>query len=151
RERLIASERDLFAARNSARRGQQELADSRISQLNKQIAGLEAQLNSNSKQMGIAGGELKGVETLLEQKLVTLPRATALRREAAHLDGVEGQLGSQIAETRAKISEAQLQAVQAEQNFLSDVMRDLREAQAKEGELIERRLAAEDQLQRTII
>jgi HlyD family secretion protein len=151
RDRLIASERDLFAARSSARRGEQELADSRISQLNKQIAGLEAQLNSNSKEMGIASGELKGVEALLEQKLVTLPRATALRREAAHLDGIEGQLGSQIAETRAKISETRLQAVQAEQTSLSEVMRDLREAQAKEGEMIERHLAAEDQLNRTII
>jgi HlyD family secretion protein len=151
RDRLVAAERDLFAARDGARLGQQELADSRISQLNKQIAGLESQLSSNNKQIGIAGGELKGVEALLEQKLVTLPRATALRREAAQLDGIEGQLGSQIAETRAKISEARLQAVQAEQTFLSEVMRDLREAQAKEGELTERRLAAEDQLQRTII
>ncbi len=151
RDRLIASERDLFIARNSARRGQQELADSRISQLEKQIAGLDAQRNSNSKEIGIASNELEGVESLLEKRLVTLPRATALRREAAHLDGVEGKLGSQIAETRAKISETRLQAVQAEQNFLSEVMRDLHEAQAKEGELIEHRLAAEDQLQRTII
>jgi HlyD family secretion protein len=151
REQLITSERDLFIARNNARRGQQELADSRTSQLEKQIAGLAAQRNSNSKEMGIASSELEGVETLLEQRLVTLPRATALRREAAHLDGVEGQLGSQIAETRAKISETRLQAVQAEQTFLSDVMRDLHEAQAKEGELMEHRLAAEDQLQRTII
>ena len=101
--------------------------------------------------MGIASGELKGVEDLLRQKLVTLPRATALQREAAHLDGVDGQLASQIAETRAKVSETRLQALQAEQTFRSDVMRDLREAEAKEGELMERHLAAEDQMNRTII
>jgi HlyD family secretion protein len=151
RERLIASEQDFFAARANARQGQQQLAENRISQLNKQIAGLDAQLRSNSRQMAIASGELKGVEDLLAQKLVTLPRATALRREAVHLGGVEGQLASQIAETRAKISEIQLQAVQAEQNFLSEVMRDLREAEAKQGELIERCLVAQDQMQRTVI
>ena len=151
RDQLLASEEDLFAARASTRRGQQELAASRITQLEKQIAGLEAQLKSNGKQMGITSGELKGVEDLLRQKLVTLPRATALQREAAHLDGVEGQLASQIAETRAKVSEARLQALQAEQTFQSELLRDLREAEAKEGELMERRLAADDQMNRTII
>ena len=151
RGQLLASEQDFFGARASTRRGQQELAESRIMQLEKQIAGLEAQLKSNGKQMGIASGELKGVEDLLRQKLVTLPRATALQREAAHLDGVDGQLASQIAETRAKVSETRLQALQAEQTFRSDVMRDLREAEAKEGELMERHVAAEDQMNRTII
>jgi len=151
RDQLLASEEDLFAARASTRRGQQELGASRITQLEKQIAGLEAQLKSNGKQMGITSGELKGVEDLLRQKLVTLPRATALQREAAHLDGVEGQLASQIAETRAKVSEARLQALQAEQTFQSELLRDLREAEAKEGELMERRLAADDQMNRTII
>ena len=151
RERLLASEREFFAARANARRGQQDLAESRISQLEKQVAGLEAQLRSNSKQMGITSGELKGVEYLLQQKLVTLPRATALQREAAHLDGVDGQLASQVAETRAKISETRLAALQAEQTFRSEVMRDLREAEAKEGELTERRLAAEDMMNRTVI
>ena len=151
RGQLLASEQDFFAARASTRRGQQELAESRITQLEKQIAGLEAQLKSNGKQMGIASGELRGVEDLLRQKLVTLPRATALQREAAHLDGIDGQLAAQIAETRAKVSETRLQALQAEQTFRSDVMRDLREAEAKEGELMERHLAAEDQMNRTII
>jgi HlyD family secretion protein len=151
RDQLRASEEDLFAARAATRRGQQELAASRITQLEKQIAGLEAQQKSNGKQMGITSGELKSVEDLLRQKLVTLPRATALQRESAHLDGVEGQLSSQIAETRAKVSEARLQALQAEQTFQSELLRDLREAEAKEGELMERCLAAEDQMHRTIV
>jgi len=150
-EELLASERGLFVARASARRGQQELAETRVDQLEKQIVALESQLSSNGKQADITGGELKGVEELLRQKLVTLPRATALQREAAHLDGVGGQLVAQIAETRAKVSETRLQALQAEETFRSDVMRDLREAEAKEGELVERHLAARDQMTRTVI
>jgi HlyD family secretion protein len=127
------------------------LAEARADQLEKQIIGLEAQLRSNGKQADITNGELKGVEELLRQKLVTLPRATALQREAAHLDGVEGQLNAQIAETRAKVSETRLQALQSEETFRSEVMRDLREAEAKEGELGERHLAARDQMARTVI
>jgi HlyD family secretion protein len=150
-EELLASERGLYIARANSRRGQQELAETRVNQLEKQIVALEAQLRSTGKQADITGGELKGVEELLRQKLVTLPRATALQREAAHLDGVGGQLTAQIAETRAKVSETRLQALQAEETFRSDVMRDLREAEAKEGVLVERLLAARDQMARTII
>jgi HlyD family secretion protein len=151
REELLASERGLFNARANTRRGLQELAESRANQLEKQITALEAQQTSNGKQADINGGELSGVEELLRQKLVTLPRATALQKEAAHLDGVSGQLTAQIAETRAKVSETRLQALQSEETFRSEVMRDLREAEAKEGELVERNLAARDQMARTII
>ncbi len=151
RDRLLASERDLFAARMRARRGQQELAKSRIEQLEKQISGLEAQLASNTKQVSITADELKNVEKLLEQKLVTMGRVTTLQREAARLDGMDGQLASQIAETRNKVNETRLQAIQTDENLRSEAVRDLSEAEAKEGELIERKIAAEDLLKRTVI
>ena len=151
RNRLFASERDFFAARANARRNEKELTESRVKQLEKQIGGLEAQLESNNTQLDITRAELKGVEGLLKEKIVTIQRATSLQREAARLDGVGGQLASQIAEIRGKMNEARLQSVQAEQTFRSEVMRDLNEAESKEGELIERRLAAEDQLKRTVI
>jgi len=55
-------------------------------------------------------------------------------------------LVSTIAETRAKISESELQLVKLDQDFRADVMKDLREAQDKEAELAERVVAARDQL-----
>lgn len=151
RNRLFASERDFFAARATARKNEKDLAESRVNQLEKQIAGLEAQFESNNKQLDITRAELKGVEGLFQEKLVSVQRVTSLQREAARLDGVGGQLASQIAETRNKVNEARLQSVQAEQTFLSNAMRDLNEAESKEGELIERRLAAEDQLKRIVL
>ena len=151
RDRLLEAERDFFAARATARRSEQSLAQSRIDQLEKQIAGLEAQLQSNRQQMGINAGELKSVENLLQEKLVTLQRATTLQRDAARMEGLDGQLASQIAETGNKVHETKLQALQTEQTFRSEVIRELTETEAKEGELIEHKLAAEDQLNRTVI
>lgn len=151
RDRLLESERDFFAVRAIGRLGEQNLAQSRIDQLEKQIAGLEAQLQSNRQQMGITAGELKSVQNLLQEKLVTIQRATTLQRDAARMEGLDGQLASQIAETSNKVHEARLQALQTEQTFRSEVLRDLGEAEAKEGELIEHKLAAEDQLNRTVI
>ena len=49
---------------------------------------------------------------------------------------------------RAKISETELQIIQLDQDFRSEVLKDLREAQGNIAELIERMVAAEDQLKR---
>ncbi|MBS0242842.1 MAG: HlyD family type I secretion periplasmic adaptor subunit, partial [Proteobacteria bacterium] len=151
RREMLASESGLFATRAGAHRSQQELAEARQSQLEKQIGALEAQLKSNVRQSDITGSELGKVEELLRQQLVPLPRVAALQKEVAHLDGIKGQITAQIAETRAKESETRLQALQAEENFRAEVLRDLREAEVREGELIERELAARDQLVRTSI
>jgi HlyD family secretion protein len=83
--------------------------------------------------------------------LVPLTRLTALQRESARLDGELGQLTSQIAETQSKISGAELQIVRIDQDFLTEVAKDLAESQTKEGEFAERSVAAQDQLSRTDI
>ena len=53
-----------------------------------------------------------------------------------------------IAETNAKIGQARLQIGQIDQDFRTEVMKDLRESQDKEAELIEKNVAAKDQLDR---
>ena len=73
---------------------------------------------------------------------------TALQRDAARLEGERGQLVSAIAEAQSKISEEELQIVRIDQDFRTEVMKDLREAQSKEAELVERSVSARDLLNR---
>jgi HlyD family secretion protein len=80
-----------------------------------------------------------------------MERLTSLQREAARLQGLDGQLSSQIAETRNKVNEARLQGIQTGETFSSQVLHDVNEAEAKEGELIERKAAAEDLAKRTVV
>ncbi|WP_315778682.1 MULTISPECIES: HlyD family type I secretion periplasmic adaptor subunit [unclassified Bradyrhizobium] len=145
---VIASENALFKARAVTRRSQKELLQGRIVQLNNEISGMEAQLDSKSKQIDLIKGELAGVQDLYDKRLVPLTRLTTLQREAARIDGERGQLVSSVAETRSKISEAELQTVKIDQDFRSEVVKDLSEAQAKEGDLVEKGVAARDQLDR---
>ncbi len=147
-ERLFSSERALFRARFGARQNQKQLLQSNISQLGEEIAGLEAQIKSKATQLALISGELQGVQTLYDKQLVPLTRLTALQRQAAQLDGERSQLTSAIAETRSKISQAQLQIVKIDQDLRSEVMKDLRESQDKESELSQRVVAAQDQLDR---
>jgi HlyD family secretion protein len=145
---VLTSEMSLFKARLNARNSQKDLLQGRMSQLSDEITGLEAQSVSKTKQIELINGELTGVQDLYDKRLVPLTRLTTLQREAARIDGERGQLVSSIAETKSKIGEAQLQIVKVDQDFRTEVVKDLGEAQAKEGELVERGIAARDQLDR---
>jgi HlyD family secretion protein len=145
---LLTSENSLFKARFNARKSQKDLLQSRVAQLSEEISGLDAQVDSKAKQLELIAGELSGVQDLYDKHLVPLTRLTTLQREAARIEGERGQLISAIAETKSKIGEAQLQIVRIDQDFRTDVVKELGETQGKEAELVERGVAAQDQLDR---
>ena len=147
-KRLWASEISLFNSRAAARRNAKELLQSHVGQLGEQISGLDAQVKSKAAQHDLISGELEGVDSLYQKGLVPLTRKASLQREAARLDGERGQVVSAIAEAKSKISEAELQAVKIDHEFRTEVMKDLREAQDKEAELVEKSIAAADLLRR---
>jgi HlyD family secretion protein len=145
---LLASEASLFKARANARESQKELLQHRISQLGEEITGLNAQISSKASQLELINRELPGVQELYDKHLVPLTRLTTLQRETARIEGERGQLTSAIAETNSKIGEAQLQIVRLDQDFRTDVVKELGETQGKEAELVERGVAARDLLDR---
>ncbi|HLZ00547.1 MAG TPA: HlyD family type I secretion periplasmic adaptor subunit [Bradyrhizobium sp.] len=145
---LLASEESLFKARSSARHSQKDLLQSKVGQLTQEISGLQVQVDSRAKQFELIQGELAGVQDLYDKRLVPITRLTTLQREAARIDGERGQLTASIAETKSKIGEAQLQIVRIDQDFRTEVVKDLGDAEAKEAELVERSVAARDQLDR---
>jgi HlyD family secretion protein len=147
-KKTLASEVSLFKARSGARQSQKDLLQSQVAQLTQQITGLEAQLDAKAKQLDLIHGELPGVQDLYDKHLVPVSRLTSLQRESAQNDGERGQLTSAIAETRSKIDASQLQVVRIDQDFRSEVVKDLNEAQAKEAELAQHGIAARDQLDR---
>ena len=148
RAAAMDSERKLFNLRKTARSGQKAQLRERIAQLGEEITGLTAQQNSKAKEMALIERELAGVRELWKQNLVQLTRLTALEREAARLDGERGQLVAASAQAKGKIAETALQILQIDQDIASDVAKELREVDGKIGELVERKVAAEDQLKR---
>ena len=151
RAAAMDSERKLFNLRKTARSGQKAQLRERIAQLGEEITGLAAQQNSKAKEIALIERELAGVRELWKQNLVQLTRLTALEREAARLDGERGQLVAAAAQAKGKIAETTLQILQIDQDIASDVAKELREVDGKIGELVERKVAAEDQLKRTDI
>lgn len=150
-EKIIVGERRLFDARRTALAGQKAQLAQRIDQYAREIEGLEAQQRSNLEQIGLIRSELKGVAALFAKNLVPITRLTTLQREASRLDGERGQIIASIAQTRGKIAETELQVIQLDQQARTEALKELREIEGKQGELIERKVAAEDQLKRVDI
>lgn len=150
-KKLLASEQTLFDARRSARDGQKSQLRKRIAQLQNEIEGLHAQETSKIREASLIADELKGVRELYQKNLVQISRLSALEREAASLEGQRGQIVAAKAQAEGKIAETNLQIIQIDEEMRAEVMKDLRENQAKISELVERKVAAEDQLKRVDI
>jgi HlyD family secretion protein len=146
--RSMAGERNLFEFRKSARAGQKAQLRERIAQLKEEIQGLTGQVAAKKRETELIGQELEGVRDLWRKNLVQIQRVTALERDAARIEGERGQLIAATAQARGKISEIELQILQIDQDLRSEVAKDLREVQGKIAELVERKVAAEDQLKR---
>jgi HlyD family secretion protein len=146
--RSMTGERNLFEFRRSARAGQKAQLRERIAQLKEEIQGLTGQVAAKKRETELIGQELEGVRDLWRKNLVQIQRVTALERDAARLEGERGQLIAATAQAKGKISEIELQILQIDQELRSEVAKDLREAQGKIAELVERKVAAEDQLKR---
>jgi HlyD family secretion protein len=147
----ISGEEKLFASRLAARAGQRAQFRERISQSNEEIRGVSAQQAARVKELELISEELTGVTELYGKNLVTISRFNALQRDKTRLEGERGQSIAEIARARAKISEVELQIIQVDQDFHTDVLKDLREMDGKIAELTDKMVGAEDQLKRVDI
>jgi HlyD family secretion protein len=146
---VVNGERKLFEIKRAAREGQKAQLRERISQLKEEIQGTTTQQEARLSQIEWIKKELEGVYDLWKKNLVAYPRVTTLERDAARLEGERGQLVSAIAQSKGKIGELELQIIQVDQDMRAEVGKDLADIRAKLSELMERKVAAEDQLKRT--
>ena len=145
---LVASERKVLQLRQAARWGQKSLLAERNAQVREQISGHEAQEKGKAQEIVLINRELDGARELWSKNLMPITKLTALERDAARIEGERAQLLAAIAQAKGRISEIQLQIVQIDREAHSEVSKELREIEAKIAELIERKVAAEDQMKR---
>jgi HlyD family secretion protein len=148
---VLDGEQRLFALRLASREGQKARIRERIGQTKEEIQGLAEQIKAKGRELELVAQELSGVRTLWEKNMVPIMRVVALERDAARLGGERGALISSMAQAKSRISESELQILQVDQDSRAEVGRDLAEIRAKVSELIEKRIAAEDQLKRVDI
>jgi HlyD family secretion protein len=144
----LAGQQRIFAARREALEGQRQILAERVGQIGSQIEGLRAQETGTLEQMELIQDEIVGVRGLVEKGLERRDRLRALQRQLAELRGRLGQLRGDIAKAQQTIGETRLQIIDLDNRRAEEVVRDLRDAQARIADLEEKERAAEDVLRR---
>lgn len=145
---VMASEKNQFEVRRAGRLGQRAQLRERVAQLQEEIRGLAAQEAAKGREIELINKELEGVRDLYNRNLIQISRLTALERDAARLEGDRGQFVASTAQAKGKIAETELQIIQIDKDLGAEVTKELREVNDKIGELVERKVTAEDQLKR---
>ena len=147
----VTGQRRVFQARRQALTGEVNVLEQRVDQLKEQIRGLEALSASKSKRIKLYQEEISGLHKLFEKGLGDKSRLREWERLAAELEGERAEHQSSIAATRVQIGETELQIVQVQRRFMSEVVEQLRSVQTDLFDLRERIRALEKTLERTMI
>ena len=145
---IVDLQKSQFEAKQTAIKGQRQILQQRIQQLDEQIVGLEALHKSKRRQGDLIEEEIRMIEGLVKAGHVTKQRMLALQREASRLDGEAADHISAIAKARQQIGEARLQIMQLDNDRQQEIAKELRDVQSKLFESAERLNMTEDQARR---
>jgi HlyD family type I secretion membrane fusion protein len=137
-----------FETRREALLGQRKVIVEKIHQLQSQIDGAEAQAKALSAQNQSVRAEADSVAPLVDKMLLPKPRLLQLQRTAFSLDGQIADAQANVAKFRQAIAEQKLQIAQLTNDRMAEVTKDLREIQARLGEVLPKRTNAEAALAR---
>ena len=132
-----------FESRRAALEGQRIVIREKISQLEHQIVGAQAQVKSYQGQRASVVEEMESLAPLVKQGLIARPRYLQLERSAIALEGQVADAIASIARSRQAIAEQQQQMAQLDNDRTSEITRDLRDTQAKLLEVVPRMMNAQ--------
>ena len=150
-KQFLDVQQKLFVSRATTRRQQIEVFQTRIDQLNNEIAALNAEHQSKTRQIALTLDELEGLRTLLTEGLTAKTEVLALERAHESLKGDRLGIEAQVAKTNDQISEVQGQIALQQSDTQDKLNQELKDAQLRVIEAREKLVGADDVLQRVDI
>lgn len=148
---VMTRERRLFELKQRELHGKVALLGERVNQYDEQIHSYQAQIDASQRQSGLIKPELDNVRDLYKRNLVTITRLNQLERTAVDLGGQRAALQANIAEARARISEAREQMLSLAQTARADAATELAQVLAQISDQTVRRATANDTFGRSIL
>lgn len=148
---ISSGERRLFDGNSRNRQNQKQQLQYGISQLEEELKGLIAQYDAKDDELELVRTEHGKIKGLADKKLIDTTRKYVIDRELAKLTGESGEIQANIARSRARMSEIQIQIIAIDEAARTEAQRELSVVEPKLSELRERRIAVEDRLARTDI
>lgn len=148
---LVRDQQFLFATRQQLFQSQSAVLMQRIQQIETQVVGQQAQVDSVLEQKRLTEEELAGYRKLNEQGFA--PKTLILRyeRTLAELAGRQGQLAADIARLKQQMGETRLQLTSIRNQRESEAAEGLRDSQAKLADIVPRLTTARQTLEGTVV
>jgi HlyD family secretion protein/epimerase transport system membrane fusion protein len=147
----MVAQRQLFRTRVQGLADRRAILAQRIAQLREEIAGLEAQIVTDGRQIALIADEIEGLDQLYRKGLAPKTRLLALQREQSDIEGERAERRARIARARQAIGETELQIIAQGTALLDDTNEELSRVQAELAEVEQRLAASRDVLARTVI
>ena len=138
----------LFEAKRESLASQTEQLGKRRDQIDQQILGIDAQSQALTTQLALLQEELEAQQGLLDQGLTQASRVLDLQRQEAQLRGQLGELDASRAQAGGRITETEIEVLRLASDRREEANTQLRESGAQELELVERRRALAERINR---
>jgi len=148
---IIRGQKEVFQARKRALSGELIIYRKQIAALQEQIRGIELVNRTLAQQIISYANEVADWEALYKQQFADKIRLQEARRELERLKGNRNSNLSDMARLRVQISETQSEISLRQRQFSQDVLSELRDIQGEKSDLLSRRTALADRLQRVDI
>lgn len=148
---ITEGQRREFNARAKELSDQKQVLTERIGQIQNQIEGVKAIIESKSSLSASYTDEIKEWEELYKAQLIDKIKLRDIKRQKVQTDGDIANAKSDMARSYAQISEIKAQMITQHQTFLKEVVSELRDVQTKLADMRARRTALKDTLSRTSI
>lgn len=148
---IEAAQQRIFKTRRKFNNSQQTRLASKITQLQNQIQGLNAQMRSLEQQSGLANEELVAMQQLMAKGHGTETQLRQLKQRMADIGGRIGEVIAGRARTESAIEEVQIQMLQETDEFRSEISTALAKADLDIQNLTQQLVVTTTLLGRTII
>ena len=145
---VIEAEHVQFHARKALLNGQVDILKQRITQLTKEIEGLDVQRKSRLDQLEVFDEEIIGLKDLYEKGFFPRSQLLAMERAMIELRGFVGSDTASIARAESSMGETKSQIISLKQRAREQSLDQLKTTQVNIADLRERVTVAKDILRR---
>lgn len=145
---MMERETVVFRRRTELLTRQLAVLDQRIEQARQQEGGARAQIAAGVRQLELAEQEHQAIATLERAGLASKNRLLEVSRTLESLRGHVSQLATDVSRLGAMVVELEAEKLRIRESALTEVTRDLREAQLRINDVMPRLAADRDQLAR---
>ncbi len=146
-EQMDGQKRLFIARRDTAQREIEQTAEQR-KQIESQVQGINAQSAAMVEQVDLIKKELNDQQVLLDKGLAQAGRVLALQREEARMRGQVGEFTASLGQAEERITEIEIDSLRRAATRREEASTQLRDIGSQELELIERRRALTERIQR---